>query len=566
MSMNKVIRLMGLCVGLVVVLALGCERQESAAPGSGGAKTGSPPADVVELLFTYGSEKQIWLEDVTSDFNGQNVTIGSGKVVRVKPVAMGSGECIDELLAGRTQAHLTSPASGAFVVLGNAQSRTTTGQDLIPKSENLVLSPVVIAMWKPMAEALGWPGKTIGWADVLSLSTDKAGWASRGRPEWGAFKFGHTHPEYSNSGLISVLAQVYAATGKTTGLTRDDVNKPETARYVGDIQRSIVHYGSSTGFFGRKMFDNGPGYLSAAVLYENMVIESYTKQPPTQLPVVAIYPKEGTFWSDHPVGVVNRPWVTDDHKEAAAKYIAFLLDKAQQEKALKYGFRPADPSITLGETFSPAFGVDAKEPKTTLDVPSAEVMDAAIELWRGNKKHANVVLVFDTSGSMNEENRMPSARAGAAEMIKLLGDEDTLTLVPFSSQTLFAGSSVSMKTGRDQMLGTVNGLIAGGGTRLYNSIAEAYDYLEKNPQPGRISAIVVLTDGADTAKQMKLEELIEKVKYDSEQSAIRIFTIGYGAGAEESKLKQISEQTQAKFYKGKPEDIRAVFKDIATFF
>jgi len=55
------------------------------------------------------------------------------------------------------------------------------------------------------------------------------------------------------------------------------------------------------------------------------------------------------------------------------------------------------------------------------------------------------------------------------------------------------------------------------------------------------------------------------VKYDSEQSAVRIFTIGYGAGAEESKLKQISEQTQAKFYKGKPEDIRAVFKDIATF-
>jgi Bacterial extracellular solute-binding protein len=69
---------------------------------------------------------------------------------------MGSGECIDTLLSGQVQAHLTSPASAAFIKLGNAQSRVKTGKDLIGATENLVLSPVVIAMWKPMAEALGW--------------------------------------------------------------------------------------------------------------------------------------------------------------------------------------------------------------------------------------------------------------------------------------------------------------------------------------------------------------------------------------------------------------------------
>lgn len=552
---------------VLLVLVGGCDKSEPAQQ-SAPVVTPAPKVapDAVEVVFTYGSEKQKWIEDVTAEFNGSGAKIASGKAIVVTGVPMGSGESIDELITERRKAHVTSPASGAFIVLGNAQSRASSGQDLIGKTDNLVLSPVVIAIWKPMAEALGWPGKPVGWADVLALSTNPAGWSSLNHPEWGAFKFGHTHPEYSNSGLVSVLAQVYAGTGKTTGLTLGDVAKPETAKFLSDIQKSIVHYGSSTGFFGRKMFGNGPFYLSAAVLYENMVIESYAQQPATQLPVVAIYPKEGTFWSDHPVGIVNRPWVDDEHRQAAQVYIDYLLAKPQQEKATKYGFRPGDPSVALGGSFMPAFGVDPKEPKTTLDVPPADVMNASIKLWKKNKKHANVVLVFDTSGSMNEGNRMPSARAGAGELVKLLGDEDALTLVPFSSEARWAGKSVPMSTGRQQMTTTINGLIPGGGTRLYNSIADAYDYLATNPDPARISAIVVLTDGADTAKQMSLDQLVEKVKYDSEKSAIRIFTIGYGAGAQESELKKIADQTQAKFYKGKPEDIREVFKDIATFF
>ena len=83
------------------------------------------------------------------------------------------------------------------------------------------------------------------------------------------------------------------------------------ARDLEEIEKAVVHYGSSTGFFGKTLYKNGMAYLSAAVLYENMVIESYDKAKPEK-PLVAIYPKEGTFWSDHPVGVVDAAWVTAD--------------------------------------------------------------------------------------------------------------------------------------------------------------------------------------------------------------------------------------------------------------
>src|SRR5262245_16939129 len=167
-------------------------------------------------------------------------------------------------------------------------------------------------MWKSMADKLRAEKKEIGWADIHALAKDPKGWESVGAPLWGEFRFAHTHPAFSNSGLISLLAQIYAATDKDRGLTVDDLKDPKVAKYLEEIERSVVHYGHSTGFFGKKMAANGKQYLSAAVLYENMVIESYDQK--LRDPLVAIYPKEGTFWSDHPIGLVQRDWVTAEHK------------------------------------------------------------------------------------------------------------------------------------------------------------------------------------------------------------------------------------------------------------
>jgi len=268
----------------------------------------APPANRLELIFSYGSEKEKWINEVTAEFNRDGHSTSSGRHIWVQAIPMGSGEAIDEVMEGRRQPHIISPASAAFIKLGNAQSQSKYGRDLIASTDNLVLSPVVIAMWKPMAEALGWSKKPIGWADILALARSQKGWEAYGYPQWGSFKFGHTHPQFSNSGLISLFAEVYAASGKTAALTLADVNKPSTALFVAGIEKSVVHYGSSTGFFGRQMFSTGPQYLSAAVLYENMVIESYSENN-LPFPVVAVYPREGTFWSDHPIGIVEREWV-----------------------------------------------------------------------------------------------------------------------------------------------------------------------------------------------------------------------------------------------------------------
>lgn len=560
--------LLGLAV-VATAAALSSCRPESQTGGAAPSSSSPLPADqVVKILFTYGSEKEDWIRDVTASFNAQRAKVASGRTIEVEALPEGSGESVEELLAGTRQADLTSPASGVFLHLGNAQSRVKTGKDLVGPTRNLVLSPVVIAMWKPMAEAIGWGRQPVGWGNLLALAKSPAGWAALGRPEWGPFRFGHTHPEYSNSGLIALLAETYAAAGKVAGLTLEDVARPATAGYVAGIESAVVHYGSSTGFFGKRMWSDGPGYLSAAVLYENMVIESTGSQYHLPFPAVAIYPKEGTFWSDHPVGIVDREWVTAEHREAAEAYIDYLLARPQQEKALRYGFRPAAVEVPLGSPIDAAHGVDPKQPQTTLEIPPVEVVDAVRELFRRTKKHADVTLVLDTSGSMNDEAKIANAREGAAALVELLDDADTFSLLPFNNRVDWAITDAPLATSRAEALGHIRGLFASGGTALYDAIAEAYEHNQEAARraPGHISAVVVLTDGEDTQSTLKLAALLQKIEADRESGGIRVFTIGYGREAKQSVLETIAEASRAKFFAGNPGNIRAVFREISTFF
>jgi Bacterial extracellular solute-binding protein len=136
--------------------------------------TPKSPEGGLEITFTYGSEKKAWIEEATAAFNAEKHAVKSGRQISVTAIPLGSGDCIDELLNGGRQADITSPASAAFIKLGNAESRVKTGEDLLGDTQNLVLSPVVIAMWKPMAEAIGWGKKPVGLVEYFSSSQGSA--------------------------------------------------------------------------------------------------------------------------------------------------------------------------------------------------------------------------------------------------------------------------------------------------------------------------------------------------------------------------------------------------------
>lgn len=258
--------------------------------------------------------------------------------------------------------------------------------------------------------------------------------------------------------------------------------------------------------------------------------------------------------------------MTPDQRAAARIYLDYLLAEAQQRKAMSFGFRPADARIALAAPLDREHGIDPTQPMTTLEVPGADVMDAVIRTWRVHKKHSRVTLLLDISGSMNQEQRLPNAHAGAKQLLEMLANEDLFSLVTFSDEMIVRHGDVSLQAGRPAIQTSVDNLKADGGTRLYDSIADAYRQLLTQPKQDRINAIVVLTDGQDTGSERKIDQLLSELQSNVSESGIRVFTIGYGKGANPDVLKKIAEQTRAKFYEGTTQNIRTVLRDIATFF
>jgi len=554
----RLTRVLAILMGGIFFCFQGCDQQLG---------TASSRSSELILTFTYGSEKEKWVEVITKTFNARQEQTASGKIIRVEAIPMGSGQCVEEVLQGQRETHLISPASSVFIDLGNAEAVASSGAPLVRSTESVCLSPIVIGMWKPMAEALGHGKHPIGWKEIHDLSLNPEGWGAYGLPQWGKFRFGHTHPDYSNSGMLSLIAEAYAGAGKVAGLTTADVRSEAVGNYIEKIEKAVVHYGSSTGFFGRKMFEGGPGYLSAAVMYENMVIESLERDD-LSFPIVAVYPQEGTFWSDHPVGIIDRDYVTPDHRAAAQSYLSFLLARPQQELSMQYGFRPADPAIPLSSRFSPRNGVDPAQPLTTLEVPPVSTIEAIREVWEERKKRSHVILAIDTSGSM-KGRKMAQAREGALQLLEMLDDEDSFSLITFDSQARSVMESVVLQDSREEVQQQIGVLFAKGKTALYDAIALGLNTVESVPadqQQDKITALVVLSDGEDSQKGTTLPALLNQLGQGDEGAKVRVFTIGYGEGASASDLKTISRHTQAKYYHGTVDTISEVFLSISTFF
>lgn len=527
--------------------------------------------DVVVNLV-YGSEKQEWLEPLVAEYNAANNKTADGSTIIIEAKPMGSIEAINAIIGQEIQPVVWSPASSVYLPVAEARWQEKFGHELaVQPPADLVLSPVIIAMWQPMAEALGWPTKLIGWSDISELAVSEDGWAAYGYPEWGKFKFGHTHPDFSNSGLVAILAQAYAGAGKQRGLTPDDLLSPELAQFMEQVESSIIHYGSSTGFFADTMFNRGPSYLSATVMYENLVVAQESKRlsgASSQIPVVAIYPKEGTFWTNNPYVTLNAPWVSDTQKEAAEAFETFLLARPQQERAIALGFRPADPSIPLGNPLDAQHGVDPSQPQTVLEVPEADVIEGVQYLWRQAKRPVDVTLVVDTSGSMAGD-KITTARTSLVEFINQLSNRDRAQIVLFNNQVSVLSPLTPLADKREELVRRVSGIIEGGDTSLYDATLQAYQQLETEGDPDHIRAVVVLSDGEDTSSVRTWQEILQEIGANGEVeggNSIKIFTIAFGSGADTTVLQQMAEPTGGKQFTGDPATIDDVYAEIALFF
>lgn len=523
---------------------------------TGETTTPGAPGNAVKITITYSPEKDGWLTERISAFNNANVKVGNQPIF-VEGINKSSGAARTELKNGQLTTTIWSPSASTWLEVLKQESGRT---DIAVSSRPLVLTPVVIGMWKPMAEALGWPNTPIGWDDLLKLTNEPEGWGAYGHSEWGRFSWGHTDPEISTTALSTLLAELHASVGTQRELTVADVQRPESQQFIRDLGKSIKHYGYNTLVFSDNMQKFGMSYISALPMEEITLID-FNKNKNPQVPLVAIYPKDGTFWHDNPFIIMSS--ASTEERQAADQFYDFLLNDESQKAALNIGFRPVNTNVPIGDPISAAFGVQAQGVQNVLPKPSAEVIVAAKNVWAQNRKRADIVLLVDVSGSM-EGDKIEQVKAGLESFLARILPEDRVSLVTFDSTARVVVPPAPLSENRITLGDAIQGLRAEGKTAIWDGLITAKQVIDELPrsEDERIKAIVLLSDGEDTASTFSMEQ----VRSEYNETGISIFPVAYGADADTTALQEIVDFSRTQLVKGDAGNIAQIFDSLSRYF
>jgi hypothetical protein len=333
----------------------------------------------VTVSMLYGTEKREWIEEAAASFRRAHPEI------ELLLVGAGSLDAAQAILEGKQRPTIFSPADSLVMDMLASDWRTKHGAELFARTGDdaphpLVVTPLVFVVWRDRAEALRRAsGGTVNWTAIHRAVAADAGWpAIGGPPDWGFVKLGHTDPTRSNSGLEALWLMTLEFYGGRNEVQVGDLLRPDYQRFVREIERGVSRFEASTGTFMTDMIRFGPSKYDLALIYENLALAEIEHAEGRWGPLEIAYPAV-TVWSDHPAAVLEAEWVSEAEKKAARDWLAHLSSRPVQERALAYGFRPADPAVAIRSSDPANPFVRGAAHGVQLDLPPiARTPDAAL--------------------------------------------------------------------------------------------------------------------------------------------------------------------------------------------
>jgi Ca-activated chloride channel family protein len=193
-----------------------------------------------------------------------------------------------------------------------------------------------------------------------------------------------------------------------------------------------------------------------------------------------------------------------------------------------------------------------------------------VELYPGKavadiRMPLNFCLVLDHSGSMAGE-KLRTVKEAVKNIIDQLQPDDTISIVSFETKvhTLVECQSAVDKVA---LKGWVDGIRAGGGTNMAPALRRGLDLVNKQHGPGRVSRIILLTDGEVTDKEEDSRVFADQAG----QAGIPIIGLGFGKDWNEDFLFNLADcsiQAQPGSHSGMcdyipaPSDANKIFQEV----
>ena len=329
-----------------------------------------------------------------------------------------------------------------------------------------------------------------------------------------------------------------------------------------------MHYGDTTLFISDEMRGRGLGYASAVAM-EEITLLDFNRRAGDGEKLVAVYPRDGTFFSDNPLMTLQGDWVSPEQRRAAEVFADFVAEQVTPELAGRHGFRPADEQAAPAGLVTRANGVDPAQPARVLRLPGAEgagqdQAGLARRPQAGQRDDRLRQLRLDgrgeqaRAGDRGPEGLLPRGRAaGPHRPDQVLGPDHA------------AGATIApMRTNRDKLLAAADTIFPEDETRVRDATIAGVQAVEAALDPDAINAVVVLTDGEDTSSGRSADAVVRELEAQrrKESGQVRVFTIAYGSEPNADELAAYAKASGGNSYKGGGEDIASIYRSISSFF
>ena len=162
---------------------------------------------------------------------------------------------------------------------------------------------------------------------------------------------------------------------------------------------------------------------------------------------------------------------------------------------------------------------------------NTQLMHVAIkgyEIEQAQKPRSNLVFLIDTSGSMEEPDKLPLLKNSFRMLVDRLDPDDTVSIVTYagSAGTVLEPTKASNKAA---ILSALDRLEAGGSTAGEAGIREAYRLAESSFVEGGVNRVMLATDGDFNVGQVSDDELTTLIE-DKRESGVFLSVLGFGRG------------------------------------
>jgi Ca-activated chloride channel homolog len=493
-----------------------------------GAQPSNDPNTIYLEIFS-SSEKanaerqgERWLVDVAEAFNAQSQTL-SGKTIQVGIRNIPSGLGAQLLAAKAAQPAGYSPANELWLAALKSESMI-----LAPITSKLVPNHVGFVVQGQVYQDLAATGEVTFNHLLDSILAGK-------------LTIGYPNPYTSSSSLNLLYTLFWQAAGHDKDgkpLVAADLQSPQVSSVFETFQKQVSVTTLTT-------LD-----LKDIFLRDQQKLQAFPLEYQNYKALKQIQGFEQTgyipFGVPHNSPLVGFNWNTPLQQQALEKFAQFATSAPMQQLAQTQGFEVAD---YLQRTDLPP-------------MPEGAVLQAAQSFWKQRKdggRTAYMMLVIDTSGSMEQDNRLKALQDGLQLASKEINTGNQVGLVTFSDRPI---RRLKLSPFNDlehkRLVAAINELKPDGNTALYDGLMVGLaDLMEKQKlDPDGRFYLLLLSDG-EVTQGLQFSEVQDVLQ----ASNVRIYPIAYGE-VNQQEMQAIATTREGSVYSGNPETVQSLLRGL----